>query len=201
VDFHSWRRAFVQALAEAEVNAQQAAALAGHSSLAAHARYLHATAKARELPEAALPALTVRVGADGGGGAHGGESFAPSLGETSTTHELEPLVFCGADGTRTRGLRRDRAPQAHLAAENSYIRADDPGDETGETARNEGAGQNPEPEVTPAERVLLAAIERASAAGEWSTVSELARQLEARRRDRAPAPPPDIIDLNSRRGR
>jgi hypothetical protein len=38
VDFHSWRRAFTQALADAEVNAQHATALAGHPSLAAHAR-------------------------------------------------------------------------------------------------------------------------------------------------------------------
>jgi integrase len=61
VDFHSWRRAYVQALAEAEVNAQQAAALAGHASLAAHGRYLANTAKARELPAAALPKLGVSV--------------------------------------------------------------------------------------------------------------------------------------------
>ncbi len=59
VDFHSWRRAFVQALADAEVNAQQAAALAGHASLSAHARYLTNTSKARELPAAALPAIVV----------------------------------------------------------------------------------------------------------------------------------------------
>src|SRR6185436_11576267 len=31
VDFHSWRRAYSQALADAGVNAQQATALAGHA--------------------------------------------------------------------------------------------------------------------------------------------------------------------------
>ena len=61
VDFHSWRRAYVQALADADVNAQAAAALAGHASLEAHARYLANTQKAREIPEAALPAFGVSM--------------------------------------------------------------------------------------------------------------------------------------------
>ena len=40
VDFHSWRRAYCQSLADAGVNAQLAQALAGHSTEAAHHRYL-----------------------------------------------------------------------------------------------------------------------------------------------------------------
>ncbi len=59
LDFHSWRRAFSQALAEADVNAQQATALTGHASLAAHARYLANSGKLRRLPKAALPKLGV----------------------------------------------------------------------------------------------------------------------------------------------
>ncbi len=59
VDFHSWRRAFNQALADAGVNAQQAQALAGHASLAAHERYLRNTEKMRTLPAGALPNLLV----------------------------------------------------------------------------------------------------------------------------------------------
>jgi integrase len=50
VDFHSWRRAYNQALADAGVNAQQAQALAGHSSLDAHERYLRNTERARTIP-------------------------------------------------------------------------------------------------------------------------------------------------------
>ncbi len=57
VDFHSWRRAFNQALADAGMNAQQAAALAGHSTLEAHQKYLRNTAKAAVLPQAAVPKL------------------------------------------------------------------------------------------------------------------------------------------------
>lgn len=59
VDFHSWRRAFNQALADAGVNVQQAQALAGHSSMAAHERYLRNTEKARAVPAGALPRLGV----------------------------------------------------------------------------------------------------------------------------------------------
>ena len=57
VDFHSWRRSFVQSLADAEVNAQQAAALAGHADLGAHMRYLRNAERMRSVPDAALPAL------------------------------------------------------------------------------------------------------------------------------------------------
>lgn len=59
VDFHSWRRAFNQALADANVNAQQAQALAGHASLAAHERYLRNSQRMRSIPDAALPKLLV----------------------------------------------------------------------------------------------------------------------------------------------
>jgi len=59
VDFHSWRRAYAQALADANVNEQQAQALAGHSTGEAHRRYLQNSDKMRTMPEAALPGLKV----------------------------------------------------------------------------------------------------------------------------------------------
>jgi integrase len=59
VDFHSWRRAFNQALADAGVNAQTAMTLAGHSSMAAHQVYLANAAKVVAMPESALPKLPV----------------------------------------------------------------------------------------------------------------------------------------------
>jgi hypothetical protein len=55
IDFHSWRRAYAQALADADVSAQQASALAGHADLGAHARYLRNAEKMRVMPAAALP--------------------------------------------------------------------------------------------------------------------------------------------------
>ncbi len=59
VDFHSWRRAYSQALADADVNVQQATALAGHASLEAHQRYLQNASKVLRLPTAALPRIGV----------------------------------------------------------------------------------------------------------------------------------------------
>ena len=57
VDFHSWRRAYCQALADGGVNSQLAKALAGHSTEAAHERYLKNSEKARALPEGARPRI------------------------------------------------------------------------------------------------------------------------------------------------
>ena len=61
VDFHSWRRAFVQALANTGVTAQEAQKLAGHADLGAHERYLKSSTKTLVIPAAALPDLSSRV--------------------------------------------------------------------------------------------------------------------------------------------
>jgi integrase len=61
VDFHSWRRRFVQALADMGMNAQQAQKLAGHADLSAHERYLRSSARTLEIPSEALPDLSSRV--------------------------------------------------------------------------------------------------------------------------------------------
>lgn len=59
VDFHSWRRAYNQGLADAGVNAQQAKGLAGHSTMEAHERYLRNTTKLLTVPVEALPVITI----------------------------------------------------------------------------------------------------------------------------------------------
>jgi len=58
VDFHSFRRAFCSALAEAGVNVQQAMRLASHSDPKVHARYVMGTEAMRRIPPAALPPLS-----------------------------------------------------------------------------------------------------------------------------------------------
>jgi hypothetical protein len=113
VDFHSWRRAYVQALADAEVNAQQAAALAGHTSLATHGRYLPNTAKARELPAAALPALLVTRTP--------GNDFAPDLGETpklAAGAEHQNQAFSASESV---GVRRFELPTSGTQTRRGYI--------------------------------------------------------------------------------
>jgi integrase len=55
LDFHSFRRSFNTALADAGVNIQVAMRLAGHTSTSAHMRYV--MSRAYTMPEAALPRL------------------------------------------------------------------------------------------------------------------------------------------------
>src|SRR5690606_29126940 len=59
VDFHSFRRAFKQALADAGVELTTAMTLSGASDVKAHQRYLTNTAKMRTLPAAALPNFSI----------------------------------------------------------------------------------------------------------------------------------------------
>ena len=74
VDFHSFRRAFSTALAEAGINSQQAMKLAGHADARAHARYIIEAETPRRIPEAALPLLGRGGIATGIAMAPGGES-------------------------------------------------------------------------------------------------------------------------------
>jgi integrase len=57
VDWHSFRRAFGTALAEAGVNVQQAMHLSAHSDAKVHGRYVMSTAAMRTIPAAAIPEL------------------------------------------------------------------------------------------------------------------------------------------------
>jgi hypothetical protein len=57
LDFHSFRRSYRQALADANVNAQTGMRLAGHASQAAHNRYLQNTRKMLEAPAEAMPQI------------------------------------------------------------------------------------------------------------------------------------------------
>jgi hypothetical protein len=57
VDFHSFRRAFSTALADAGVNAQLAMRLASHSDERTHMRYVMTTPAMKAIPDAAVPRL------------------------------------------------------------------------------------------------------------------------------------------------
>ena len=59
VDFHSFRRAFNTALAEAGVNVQRAMHLASHSDPRVHHRYVMRTKAMQQIPAEALPQLPV----------------------------------------------------------------------------------------------------------------------------------------------
>ncbi len=91
VDFHSFRRAFKQGLADANVDVQQTMALSGATDMAAHARYLANTGKIRDVPLAALP------------------DFGASLAETLLSGYCAGLVtdeFPGVSWCRSPDLNR-----------------------------------------------------------------------------------------------
>lgn len=104
VDFHSWRRAFTQALADADVNAQTSSALAGHASLAAHARYLASSNKLRRVPESALPGLL--------------PSPTPKVVEAPAIASLPPRQAAESLG-EFRGRARDRTEDIRLVKPDS----------------------------------------------------------------------------------
>jgi integrase len=93
VDFHSFRRAFNTALAEAGVNVQQAMSLASHSDARTHMRYVMKTAAMRTIPEAAIPRLPVQlsgvpIGCAANEAEHPGNV---TTGDVSTPRSLYPL--------------------------------------------------------------------------------------------------------------
>jgi integrase len=98
VDFHSFRRSFVTALANADVNAQTAMRLAGHTSASTHMRYVMQTSA--DVPEAALPKLRTPKKEKAGKGLDGAFSTpepsktgAPGRIRTSDLRLRRPLLF------------------------------------------------------------------------------------------------------------
>lgn len=98
VDFHSFRRAYVTALADSGVNAQQAMALAAHTKIETHMRYKDRT-RALKTPEAIVPDLgQLEVGAQKTKGSEPKDSEPLEAGRTG----LEPAAsgVTGQQGAR-----------------------------------------------------------------------------------------------------
>jgi hypothetical protein len=97
VDFHSFRRAFNTALAEAGVNVQHAMHLAAHSDPKVHARYIMGTAAMRAIPDAALPRLPLGPllqGSEPPGNVTGRDDSTRASGQ-------DPLFLRAGEGIRT----------------------------------------------------------------------------------------------------
>jgi len=92
VDFHSFRRAYATAIADSGLNAQTAMRLAGHAKLETHLRYV-SQLRTLAAPDGVLSTLTRQML----------EAEAANQQDSS-----------GADGTRTRGLRRDRQKESRF---------------------------------------------------------------------------------------
>ena len=104
VDFHSFRRAFASALADAGVTVQHAMHLASHSDPKVHARYVMHTAAMRTIPDAALPRLPVAgLGeASKGAGNVTNRDVSPSTPDVICKNQNDSGA---GHGVRTRDLR------------------------------------------------------------------------------------------------
>ena len=96
VDFHSFRRAFKTALAEADVSNERAMMLSGSSDPRAHARYIMATPEMMRIPEAALPQRSRERDLKGIEVADGGDSSSGTRDSNSrpSAWESESWRFC-----------------------------------------------------------------------------------------------------------
>ncbi len=90
VDFHSFRRAFNTALAEAGVNVQHAMHLASHADAKTHMRYVMRTIAMRTIPDAALPILSAPTP----------ESSRPVTNHRAPDHKPQGSRYARTDSNR-----------------------------------------------------------------------------------------------------
>lgn len=108
--------------------------------------------------------------------------------------------LCGADGTRKRRAHRKR----ETLPRNREVGRSDPLATTSDNPAIPGAGSKPDQFLKggrdasddPVEAALATALQGATQAGEWSTVAQLARDLEERRKARA-----GVVELDVERER
>lgn len=113
VDFHSFRRAFASALADAGVNVQHAMHLSAHSDAKVHSRYVMQTLAMRTIPAAALPQLPTGALAEDARRplAREGKDTARVYSARSAVAPPEILNASGAEGgSRTPDLARMKRP-------------------------------------------------------------------------------------------
>lgn len=215
VDFHSFRRAFASALAEAGVNVQHAMHLTAHSDPRVHARYVMGTIAMRRTPDAALPRLpeNALVEADA-------RDVAP-LSDASPAPGIVTGrdVSCSTDDGDASNERGNRATTRQIVSSGCRTRTCDPAVNSAtehgaaqaiahvcdkgrasradpvpacfplspnDSSRNVTADRNHDtPPAADVEAALADALSRAAAAGRFDVVAQLARELEARRLARA----------------
>ena len=98
VDWHSFRRAFATALAEAGTNEQTARLLVAHADANVHAKYVQQTKAMQVIPAAAIPQL----------GAFGTVEKSPSVTNAQTADHEHPCNLSTPERIRTSDLRLRR---------------------------------------------------------------------------------------------
>jgi hypothetical protein len=113
VDFHSFRRAFKQALADAGVELTAQMALSGATDARTHQRYLNNTARMRIVPDGALPQLAI------------GRATTASHNDDSHGHlESQPVNDCDENSVKTASTGTDDLiPKLGVASSNPVSRS------------------------------------------------------------------------------
>jgi integrase len=181
----------------------------GHASSIMINRYRRAARTAAELglgPLAPLNAAVPDLPRDAQGGPTGGperQKMTPRRGARRSRNEHD-LGSSGPSRTRTGTLLRARDFKAELGQREEHEQPNSAaGAHVDEHEKHEGppvahevgrANSDPPQPADSVEVGLVAIMGRASAAGEWAVVAELARQLDERRRSRA-----GVADLDAAR--
>lgn len=203
VDFHSWRRAFAQALAEAAVPAQLGAALSGHNDLATHALYLKNSRKARAMPAGSVPAQL------GSGGPTFGWTVTKSPSDAASAADDSALLTEGYERARVDSNHRHPAPEADSEVRKQpFSRVNRHKSSSSPDAKRPSATghyQKSLPEVVaPAATApsldastLARILDRAKRDGDWPLVAQLAQHLAEIEREAAP----NVASLDAARKR
>ncbi len=132
VDFHSFRRAFNTALADAGVNMQKAMHLAGHSDPRTHMGYVGRSAEMQRIPEAALPrlpAVAIRRNSPQGtvdqDGSEGGAEAANDAQTTANDVDESPESALRSRGSHVR-IMLGALEIVRVARVNGHSRCPDP---------------------------------------------------------------------------
>ena len=176
VDFHSFRRAYKQALAEAGIDLQQSMHLSGSSDMKAHQRYLNNTAKARRLPDAAAPRVI-------------GTGLAVKSQNVLTDEHAEGYLhaFPKDDGriTQRQSATFTRLQGVAQQPTSADIANAETEEQIGDSRSFEASRQNSVPKIPGAEEQLLTAISAAAQDGDTELVVQLTRLLSDRQKRRA----------------
>lgn len=202
VDFHSWRRAWSQALKKAGANVQTSAAITGHASdLRAHGRYLDNPTEAMVVPAGAVPMLLpprvdiehVNPGLTSSPGVCGNGKPANGVPSRKVGFGHEPANIRGGGMRKSNDIERARVDSNHrpLASEGNpeaalqgfsqgaVVSGHSPNSE--KTTGDDSAGQNHRTIIESLDQALELAVQRAMSEGDITSAKALLAVAERRR--------------------
>lgn len=189
LDFHSWRRAWSQALKKVGANVQTSAALTGHAAdLRAHGRYLSNPTEAQQVPAGVVPNLSKEKG----------------FGREPAKTQIRPEVMSNDSGRARRdsnagplasegNAQMRKQPKTAALVTSGQPQSD--AERPSETARGQNARTEISAPLTLTEATLWELLALASKGKRTDLARAVTEQLDALAR----ALPPNVTRLDSRR--